>query len=141
MHHLNKNSCTILSTYVPLFIPCTTFDSYHCSSNNSQERYYWKCFDPEKSCDVINDCVVQHSLAFCFLVFQQGYHSCLVTFMSLCPLYPKVTRNIMKASLALPPGDIYNLTVTACTERSRNTSTSHILKLGLYLNYFTFFIP
>ncbi|XP_062860865.1 receptor-type tyrosine-protein phosphatase O isoform X2 [Trichomycterus rosablanca] len=40
-----------------------------------------------------------------------------------------VTRNIMKASLALPPGDIYNLTVTACTERSRNTSTPHILKL------------
>ncbi|KAK3544452.1 hypothetical protein QTP86_012435 [Hemibagrus guttatus] len=40
-----------------------------------------------------------------------------------------VTRNIMKAALALPPGDIYNLTVTACTERSRNTSIPHILKL------------
>lgn len=36
----------------------------------------------------------------------------------------------MKAALALPPGDIYNLTVTACTERSRNTSIPHILKLG-----------
>ncbi|XP_066525534.1 receptor-type tyrosine-protein phosphatase O isoform X2 [Hoplias malabaricus] len=40
-----------------------------------------------------------------------------------------VTRNMMKATLALPPGDIYNLTVTACTERSRNTSTPHIMKL------------
>ncbi|XP_073694111.1 receptor-type tyrosine-protein phosphatase O isoform X1 [Garra rufa] len=40
-----------------------------------------------------------------------------------------VTRNMMKASLALPPGDIYNLTVTACTERSRNTSAPHIIKL------------
>ncbi|KAM9468364.1 receptor-type tyrosine-protein phosphatase O isoform 2-T2 [Clarias gariepinus] len=41
-----------------------------------------------------------------------------------------VTRNVMKAAIALPPGDIYNLTVTACTERSRNTSIPHILKLG-----------
>ncbi|KAL7867449.1 hypothetical protein SRHO_G00088330 [Serrasalmus rhombeus] len=40
-----------------------------------------------------------------------------------------VTRNMMKATLALPPGDIYNLTVTACTERSHNTSTPHIMKL------------
>ncbi|KAI5610992.1 receptor-type tyrosine-protein phosphatase O precursor, partial [Silurus asotus] len=40
-----------------------------------------------------------------------------------------VTRNVMKAALALPPGDIYNVTVTACTERSRNTSVPHILKL------------
>ncbi|XP_072528764.1 receptor-type tyrosine-protein phosphatase O isoform X2 [Salminus brasiliensis] len=40
-----------------------------------------------------------------------------------------VTRNMMKATLALPPGDIYNLTVTACTERSRNTSMPHIMKL------------
>ncbi|XP_058273688.1 receptor-type tyrosine-protein phosphatase O isoform X2 [Hemibagrus wyckioides] len=40
-----------------------------------------------------------------------------------------VTRNVMKAALTLPPGDIYNLTVTACTERSRNTSIPHILKL------------
>uniref|UniRef100_A0AAR2K418 Protein-tyrosine-phosphatase n=1 Tax=Pygocentrus nattereri TaxID=42514 RepID=A0AAR2K418_PYGNA len=41
----------------------------------------------------------------------------------------QVTRNMMKATLALPPGDIYNLTVTACTERSHNTSTPHIMKL------------
>ncbi|XDV24269.1 hypothetical protein PO909_028490, partial [Leuciscus waleckii] len=40
-----------------------------------------------------------------------------------------VIRNMMKASLTLPPGDIYNLTVTACTERSCNTSTPHIMKL------------
>ncbi|MED6259728.1 hypothetical protein ATANTOWER_029339, partial [Ataeniobius toweri] len=41
-----------------------------------------------------------------------------------------VTRNAMRASLPLPPGDIYNLTVTACTERSRNTSVPNIIKLG-----------
>uniref|UniRef100_A0A7N8Y8G7 Protein tyrosine phosphatase receptor type O n=1 Tax=Mastacembelus armatus TaxID=205130 RepID=A0A7N8Y8G7_9TELE len=41
----------------------------------------------------------------------------------------KVTRNVMRASLPLPPGDIYNLTVTACTERSRNTSMPNIIKL------------
>ncbi|XP_077356366.1 receptor-type tyrosine-protein phosphatase O isoform X2 [Festucalex cinctus] len=40
-----------------------------------------------------------------------------------------VTRNVMRASLPLPPGDIYNLTVTAYTERSRNTSISSIIKL------------
>ncbi|XP_077399781.1 receptor-type tyrosine-protein phosphatase O [Vanacampus margaritifer] len=40
-----------------------------------------------------------------------------------------VTRNVMRASLPLPPGDIYNLTVTACTERSRNTSIPSIIKL------------
>ncbi|XP_034382756.1 receptor-type tyrosine-protein phosphatase O-like [Cyclopterus lumpus] len=40
-----------------------------------------------------------------------------------------VTRNVMRASLPLPPGDIYNLTVTACTERSRNTSNPTIIKL------------
>uniref|UniRef100_A0A1A8RMH6 Protein tyrosine phosphatase, receptor type, O n=2 Tax=Nothobranchius rachovii TaxID=451742 RepID=A0A1A8RMH6_9TELE len=40
-----------------------------------------------------------------------------------------VTRNMMRASLPLPPGDIYNLTVTACTERSRNTSVPNIIKL------------
>ncbi|XP_020512116.2 receptor-type tyrosine-protein phosphatase O isoform X2 [Labrus bergylta] len=40
-----------------------------------------------------------------------------------------VTRNVMRASLPLPPGDIYNLTVTACTERSRNTSMPNIIKL------------
>ncbi|XP_040886316.1 receptor-type tyrosine-protein phosphatase O isoform X1 [Toxotes jaculatrix] len=40
-----------------------------------------------------------------------------------------VTRNVMRASLPLPPGDIYNLTVTACTERRRNTSIPNIIKL------------
>ncbi|XP_047431711.1 receptor-type tyrosine-protein phosphatase O isoform X2 [Mugil cephalus] len=40
-----------------------------------------------------------------------------------------VTRNVMRASLPLPPGDIYNLTVTAFTERSRNSSTPSIIKL------------
>ncbi|CAK6983500.1 receptor-type tyrosine-protein phosphatase O isoform X5, partial [Scomber scombrus] len=40
-----------------------------------------------------------------------------------------VTRNVMRASLPLPPGDIYNLTVTACTEFSRNTSMPNIIKL------------
>lgn len=40
-----------------------------------------------------------------------------------------VTRTMMKTSMALPPGDIYNLTVTACTERGRNTSMPHIIKL------------
>ncbi|KAM6962078.1 receptor-type tyrosine-protein phosphatase O isoform 4-T4 [Tautogolabrus adspersus] len=40
-----------------------------------------------------------------------------------------VTRNVMRASLPLPPGDIYNLTVTACTERSKNTSMPNIIKL------------
>ncbi|TRY82700.1 hypothetical protein DNTS_018764 [Danionella cerebrum] len=40
-----------------------------------------------------------------------------------------VPRSVMKASLALPPGDIYNLTITACTERSCNTSAPHLLKI------------
>nr|XP_057923403.1 receptor-type tyrosine-protein phosphatase O [Doryrhamphus excisus] len=40
-----------------------------------------------------------------------------------------VTRTAMRASLPLPPGDIYNLTVSACTERSRNTSFPNIIKL------------
>ncbi|KAM8909546.1 receptor-type tyrosine-protein phosphatase O isoform 3-T3 [Spinachia spinachia] len=40
-----------------------------------------------------------------------------------------VTRNVMRVSLPLPPGDIYNLTVTAYTERSSNTSTPFIIKL------------
>lgn len=40
-----------------------------------------------------------------------------------------VTRNVMQASLALPPGDIYSLTVTACTEHKRNTSVPSIIKL------------
>ncbi|KAK7150149.1 hypothetical protein R3I94_009456 [Phoxinus phoxinus] len=40
-----------------------------------------------------------------------------------------VIPSMMKASLTLPPGDLYNLTVTACTERSCNTSAPHIMKL------------
>uniref|UniRef100_A0A3P8UVI2 protein-tyrosine-phosphatase n=1 Tax=Cynoglossus semilaevis TaxID=244447 RepID=A0A3P8UVI2_CYNSE len=40
-----------------------------------------------------------------------------------------VTRKAMRAGLLLPPGDIYNLTVTAFTERSKNTSTPNIIKL------------
>ncbi|XP_073079326.1 receptor-type tyrosine-protein phosphatase O isoform X1 [Manis javanica] len=40
-----------------------------------------------------------------------------------------VTRNVMTAILNLPPGDIYNLSVTACTERGSNTSTLHLVKL------------
>ncbi|EMP35052.1 Receptor-type tyrosine-protein phosphatase O, partial [Chelonia mydas] len=40
-----------------------------------------------------------------------------------------VTRNVMTAVLSLPPGDIYNLSVTACTERGSNTSTPQIVKL------------
>ncbi|EHB13157.1 Receptor-type tyrosine-protein phosphatase O [Heterocephalus glaber] len=40
-----------------------------------------------------------------------------------------VTRNVMTAFLSLPPGDIYNLSVTACTERGSNTSSPHLVKL------------
>ncbi|NXX75861.1 PTPRO phosphatase, partial [Urocolius indicus] len=40
-----------------------------------------------------------------------------------------VTRNVMTAVLSLPPGDIYNLSVTACTERGSNTSLPHLVKL------------
>ncbi|VTJ65529.1 Hypothetical predicted protein, partial [Marmota monax] len=40
-----------------------------------------------------------------------------------------VTRNVMTAILSLPPGDIYNLSVTACTERGSNTSTLRLVKL------------
>uniref|UniRef100_H3CKS4 Protein tyrosine phosphatase receptor type O n=1 Tax=Tetraodon nigroviridis TaxID=99883 RepID=H3CKS4_TETNG len=40
-----------------------------------------------------------------------------------------VSRNVMRASLPVPPGDIYNVTVTACTERSRNASTPSIIRL------------
>ncbi|XP_075459141.1 receptor-type tyrosine-protein phosphatase O isoform X3 [Ascaphus truei] len=40
-----------------------------------------------------------------------------------------VTRNVMTAVISLPPGDIYNITVTACTERSCNSSVSHLVKL------------
>lgn len=48
----------------------------------------------------------------------------------------QVTRNVMRAGLPLPPGDIYNLTVTACTERSRNTSVPTIIKLGQNSDWF-----
>ncbi|EDL10583.1 protein tyrosine phosphatase, receptor type, O [Mus musculus] len=40
-----------------------------------------------------------------------------------------VTRNVMTAILSLPPGDIYNLSVTACTERGSNTSLPRLVKL------------
>ncbi|XP_028663927.1 receptor-type tyrosine-protein phosphatase O isoform X1 [Erpetoichthys calabaricus] len=40
-----------------------------------------------------------------------------------------VTRTVMKAVLSVPPGDIYNITVTACTERNRSTSIARIIKL------------
>ncbi|XP_029604255.1 receptor-type tyrosine-protein phosphatase O isoform X1 [Salmo trutta] len=40
-----------------------------------------------------------------------------------------VPRNVMGASLVLPPGDIYNLTVSACTEGKRNSSVPNIIKL------------
>uniref|UniRef100_A0A4W2DWF6 Receptor-type tyrosine-protein phosphatase O n=1 Tax=Bos indicus x Bos taurus TaxID=30522 RepID=A0A4W2DWF6_BOBOX len=40
-----------------------------------------------------------------------------------------VTRNVMTAVLSLPPGDIYNLSVTACTERGSNTSMLRLVKL------------
>ncbi|XP_027555531.1 receptor-type tyrosine-protein phosphatase O isoform X1 [Neopelma chrysocephalum] len=40
-----------------------------------------------------------------------------------------VTRNVMTAVLSLPPGDIYNLSVIACTERGSNTSLPQLVKL------------
>ncbi|KFP28386.1 Receptor-type tyrosine-protein phosphatase O, partial [Colius striatus] len=40
-----------------------------------------------------------------------------------------ITRNVMTAVLSLPPGDIYNLSVTACTERGSNTSLPQMVKL------------
>ncbi|XP_042323784.1 receptor-type tyrosine-protein phosphatase O [Sceloporus undulatus] len=40
-----------------------------------------------------------------------------------------VTRNVMTAVLNLPPGDIYNLSVTACTETGSNTSVSQLVKV------------
>ena len=42
----------------------------------------------------------------------------------------QVTRNVMTAILSLPPGDVYNLSVTACTERGSNTSMFRLVKLG-----------
>uniref|UniRef100_A0A2K6GVR9 Protein tyrosine phosphatase receptor type O n=1 Tax=Propithecus coquereli TaxID=379532 RepID=A0A2K6GVR9_PROCO len=50
-----------------------------------------------------------------------------------------VTRNVMTAILSLPPGDIYNLSVTACTERGSNTSMLRLVKLecgaGTFVNF------
>ncbi|XP_060240304.1 receptor-type tyrosine-protein phosphatase O isoform X3 [Meriones unguiculatus] len=40
-----------------------------------------------------------------------------------------VTRSVMTAILSLPAGDIYNLSVTACTERGSNTSMLRLVKL------------
>ncbi|XP_064417100.1 receptor-type tyrosine-protein phosphatase O [Latimeria chalumnae] len=40
-----------------------------------------------------------------------------------------VTRNVMTTVLNLPPGDTYNLSVTACTERSSNTSKPYVVTL------------
>ncbi|KAM3909831.1 receptor-type tyrosine-protein phosphatase O isoform 2-T2 [Leptodactylus fuscus] len=40
-----------------------------------------------------------------------------------------VSRTTMTAVMSLPAGDIYNITVTACTERSSNTSLPHQVKL------------
>ncbi|XP_053261015.1 receptor-type tyrosine-protein phosphatase O isoform X2 [Podarcis raffonei] len=40
-----------------------------------------------------------------------------------------VTRNVMSAVLNLPPGDIYNLSVTACTETGSNMSALQLVKV------------
>ncbi|KAG9490911.1 hypothetical protein GDO78_006308 [Eleutherodactylus coqui] len=40
-----------------------------------------------------------------------------------------VSRTTMTAVMSLPAGDIYNITVTACTERSSNTSLPHLIRL------------
>uniref|UniRef100_A0A8C5PGA9 Protein tyrosine phosphatase receptor type O n=1 Tax=Leptobrachium leishanense TaxID=445787 RepID=A0A8C5PGA9_9ANUR len=40
-----------------------------------------------------------------------------------------VSRNMMTTVMDLPPGDIYNITVTAFTERSTNSSRPHVVKL------------
>ncbi|XP_030071123.1 receptor-type tyrosine-protein phosphatase O isoform X2 [Microcaecilia unicolor] len=40
-----------------------------------------------------------------------------------------VMRNLMTAVLSLPPGDIYNLTVTACSEGRSNTSAARLVLL------------
>ncbi|PIO37167.1 hypothetical protein AB205_0105150, partial [Aquarana catesbeiana] len=40
-----------------------------------------------------------------------------------------VSRNMMTAVMALPAGDIYNITVTAFTERSSNSSLPYVVKL------------
>uniref|UniRef100_A0A8C5WQL9 Fibronectin type-III domain-containing protein n=2 Tax=Laticauda laticaudata TaxID=8630 RepID=A0A8C5WQL9_LATLA len=41
-----------------------------------------------------------------------------------------VTRNVMTTMLNLPAGDIYNLSVTACTERGSNRSALQLVKVG-----------
>lgn len=46
----------------------------------------------------------------------------------------------MRARLPLPPGDVYNVTVTACTESSRNTSTPTIIRLGGHFFSSCFFL-
>ncbi|KAM4036979.1 receptor-type tyrosine-protein phosphatase O isoform 2-T2 [Anomaloglossus baeobatrachus] len=40
-----------------------------------------------------------------------------------------VSRTMMTAMMSLPAGDIYNITVTACTERSSNTSRPYLVKI------------
>ncbi|KAE8612935.1 hypothetical protein XENTR_v10007507 [Xenopus tropicalis] len=40
-----------------------------------------------------------------------------------------VSRSGTATVISVPPGDIYNITVTACTERSSNTSLPHIVTL------------
>ncbi|XP_060550432.1 receptor-type tyrosine-protein phosphatase O isoform X1 [Pantherophis guttatus] len=40
-----------------------------------------------------------------------------------------VTRNVMTTMLSLPAGDIYNLSVTACTERGSNRSALQLVKV------------
>ncbi|XP_069084560.1 receptor-type tyrosine-protein phosphatase O isoform X2 [Pleurodeles waltl] len=40
-----------------------------------------------------------------------------------------VTRNVMTAVISVPPGDVYNFTVTACTEKNTNTSMPRLIKL------------
>ncbi|XP_018430842.1 PREDICTED: receptor-type tyrosine-protein phosphatase O [Nanorana parkeri] len=40
-----------------------------------------------------------------------------------------VSRNMMTAMMALPAGDVYNITVTAFTERSSNSSLPYLVKL------------
>lgn len=49
----------------------------------------------------------------------------------------------MRASLPVPPGDVYNVTVAACTERSRNASTPSIIRLGgpLFLLHLLLLLP
>ncbi|XP_015208471.1 receptor-type tyrosine-protein phosphatase O isoform X2 [Lepisosteus oculatus] len=71
--------------------------------------------------DVFTD--LSHSRMLHWLVVAEGNKGVKKSISS------DVTRTVMKAVLSLPPGDIYNLTVTACTERSKNTSAPHIVKV------------